>query len=203
MKYNKRICILAIVATVISLVLYFSFRTCCDIVKDLSLSLFSASCLLIFTAYIGYNVEKSALKRKILLELPEHFYVTLSTETDDNHANIPAIKRALKKSLLQLNVLHGLLAELYQGSFIKDCTLKNIINNSINKHTARLALLDVYLSNSSPKAVTIRKQIEILANEHDSLIDSLFDWMNRKRFTMGEEFELNENIIIEDEDSNA
>ena len=96
MKYNKLICILSIVATTISLILYFSFRTYSDIVKDLSLSLFSASCLLAFTSYVGYCIEKSALKRKIILELPEDFYVTLSTETDDNYTNIPAIKRALK-----------------------------------------------------------------------------------------------------------
>lgn len=56
-------------------------------------------------------------------------------ETEDNYANIPAIKRTLKKSLLQLNILHGLLAELYQGSFIKDSMLKNIINDNINNKT--------------------------------------------------------------------
>lgn len=197
MKYNKLICILSIVATTISLILYFSFRTCCDIVKDLSLSLFSASCLLTFTSYVGYCVEKSALKRKIILELPEDFYVTLSTETDDNYTNIPAIKRALKNSLLQLNILYELLIELNQGSFIKDKTLKTIIKD-ISKHNARLSLLDSYLSYPTPKATTINKQIQILGNEHCTLIDSLLTWISHRNFKIDEELELNENVVMED-----
>lgn len=197
MKYNKLICILSIVATTISLILYFSFRTCCDIVKDLSLSLFSASCLLTFTSYVGYCVEKSALKRKIILELPEDFYVTLSTETDDNYTNIPAIKRALKNSLLQLNILYELLIELNQGRFIKDKTLKTVIKD-INKHNVRLSLLDSYLSYPNPKATTINKQIQILGNEHCTLIDSLLTWISHRNFKIDEEFELNENVVIED-----
>lgn len=197
MKYNKLICILSIVATTISLILYFSFRTCCDIVKDLSLSLFSASCLLTFTSYVGYCVEKSALKRKIILELPEDFYVTLSTETDDNYTNIPAIKRALKNSLLQLNILYELLIELNQGRFIKDKTLKTVIKD-INKHNVRLSLLDSYLSYPTPKATTINKQIQILGNEHCTLIDSLLTWISHRNFKIDEEFELNENVVIED-----
>ena len=197
MKYNKLICILSIVATTISLILYFSFRTCCDIVKDLSLSLFSASCLLTFISYVGYCVEKSALKRKIILELPEDFYVTLSKETDDNYTNIPAIKRALKNSLLQLNILYELLIELNQGLFIKDKTLKTIIKD-INKHNARLALLDSYLSHTNSKVTTINKQIQILGNEHSTFIDSLLTWISHRNFKTDEEFELSENIVIED-----
>ncbi len=200
MKYNKRICFLSIFSTVISLVLYFSFRTCCDIVKDLSLSLFSASCLLIFTAYIGYFVEKSSAKRKILSAINENFYITLSAESDNNMANTSAIKRAIKKTLTDLHILHELLVDYYTGCFKKDTQLQSIINDTIRNYAEKLTQLEVYLSSEEPKNYIIDNKIKALADMSDGVIDTLIAWIEKSNFETGEDFKFSENFISEYEE---
>ena len=203
MKYNKRICFLSIFATIISLVLYFSFRTCCDIVKDLSLSLFSASCLLTFTSYVGYCVEKSALKRKILSTEYEVFYISLVKESSSNEFDLYSIKRATQNAYQNLHILHEYLLDFYNGCFKKDETLKTLINDKVRHYAEELTRLEVYTASKNPKSEVLKKKIELLNTTSEDVINSLLDWIEDTKFETGDEFQFSENFIADYEDDDA
>ena len=124
----------------------------------------------------------------------------INTKNRDQIKNISAIKRAIKKTLTDLHILHELLVDYYTGCFRKDAQLQSIINDTIRNYAEKLAQLEVYLSSKQPKDYIIDNKVKALADMSDGVIDTLIAWIKKSNFETGEDFNFSETFISEYEE---
>lgn len=197
MKNNKLINILSIIVTIISLTFYLIFNGKFDLVEDLSLSLFSASCLLIFTSFASYGIEKNALKRRIFDAKGNPF----SFHLKNNNWSKDSILVATFYAKYEFENLNSILLEFYEGSYIKNKRLKRITDD-IKTYVNELVLLNHYIVRDDCDKNAVDNAINRLNEMSNNILFLLIpEWMESIRFQKKGKYVIPENFP-EDYESN-
>lgn len=205
MKQHKLALIISIITTALSLVGFLCSSLICfnenNILKDLCAAILSSSIFVIALSIIGYCVEKKHLQEKILTN---NFFNGIDALLSVIGENYTITRQGVNIFIIDLMArtmgIRELLAEYYSGLFIKDNQLQDLINVTLRDFGKALSKLEQYNAYPSYKVEVVYFYISELITNHEKVTNLLDDWMKKKKFKMGKEFDFGENFIADYED---
>ncbi|MBE6667584.1 MAG: hypothetical protein E7607_04650 [Ruminococcaceae bacterium] len=148
--------------------------------------------IVIVTSIIGYQLEKRKTPERII-----HAYCLPSIADfvleEDKKLDHRASIRLTNISYNRNSILYRELKEYYQGSFLKDEKLQNLINEKIIPYAEKVKNFQVIVATPNNESNNITKKFNDLWNSEQELDKHIDEWMKNKGFLLGKEFNIEDN----------
>ena len=202
MKYNKTLTIISIAISLSSFAFYsvFGYIECIRnvFIKDISLAIFGSALVLLASSIAGYFIEKRHQQAEILaLTYDWNIGTELCEDLSNNSIPKSSVMRVLHNSYEKIVSLHNKLAQYNRGLYIKDKEIKKIAF-TIREYAESLTKFELYLIKNQNYENLTKKLMTIIEVE-GFINESISNWMRKKKFEMGEPFNID--ISEENEDS--
>ncbi len=202
MKEHKWALIISIIVTALSLTGFLCSSLICFngnvILSDICAALFSSSVFVIALSTIGYLVEKSKFKGRILSDkFFSGFDALLSVFDENNHTNRQGVNTIVIDLITRTVGVKYILSEYYYGLFVKDKQLKDLINKELFEFVRHLSELEVYNAYPSRNGEIIGIHLLALIDEYHKISDDFYKWMETRKFKLGKDFDMGDNFISE------
>lgn len=202
MKQNKWGLLFSIIFTALSLTGYLCSKLICfdgnSVLADICAALFSSSVFVVILSAIGYLVEKKR-QRILILDscLVNWLDIDVTFENGNLKLGIKELKSILNTLLNSLVLLKNNLQEYYKGLVFKDKLLKTLINEKLYELYKSAYEFLVYIAYPDCKNDIVKIRFEKLMADHKELSDDIIEWMKRKSFELGKEFDFGENFVAD------
>lgn len=206
MKQNKWGLLFSAICTVISLIGYLCSTLTCfignSIIADISVAIFSSSVFVVILSTIGYLVERKR-QRSLIIQTSFVNWLDLDPTFEEGKLCLheKELKSLLNNLLNKIIALKNSLQDYYKGLILKDKLLKTLINENLYDFYKSINEFIVYIAypNCNNDVVNIKFN-EIRTNQED-LLENLIEWMKKRGFELGKEFDFGENFITNYENS--
>ncbi len=202
MKQNKWGFFFSIICTVLSLTGYLCSKFICfnanSVLADICVAIFSSSVFVVILSSIGYLVEKNRQRNLILDSCFVNWLdVDVTFENGNLKLGIKELKSILNTLLSNLILLKNNLQEYYKGLILKDKILKDLINKKLYELYKTAYKFLTYLAYPACKNDMVKIRFEKLMEHHEEISATIIEWMKRKNFELGKEFDFGENFVAE------
>ena len=185
MKQQKWSFLASIFTLLVSLGIYLAVTFYCfdgnEIVKDISMAIFSSAFFVVILSFIGYIVEKRRLLDKIY-ERNTHYGLEtyFGLAENYNQITIQALSILLLTLKNNLEYMDHLLVEYYEGIFFKDKQMKAAIADKfVNLYEY---VKNLYLESISPQCDVnkIENGFDEMLKAYEPFTKSVDDWLCKK-----------------------